>query len=259
MQDIGLTANHPLPVPVILAGGRGTRLAPMTRVLPKPLMPLGDGSIIDVLLHRLRLQGWDRATLAVGHMADLIRAYCGDGTRYDLVLEYIQEETPLGTVGPLALLPPDRLTDSLLVMNGDLLTTLRFSDLVAAHELAGAVATIAVFHRPVQMEFGVLELSADAAAALPRVTSYREKPEIPATVSMGVYVFRPEVLEYIEPGQPLDLPDLIHRLMGDGRTVAAYPYDGYWLDIGRHADYQTAIDDYERVRSELFSPAVVTS
>ena len=252
------TAGGPLPAPVILAGGRGTRLAPMTSVLPKPLMPLVDGPIIDVLLRQLRLQGWSRATLAVGHMADLIRAYCGDGSRYDMTVEYIQEQTPLGTVGPLALLPPDRLRQSLLVMNGDLLTALQFSDLVAAHERDDAIATIAVVHRPIQMEFGVLDLVSEPGHALPRITRYREKPEIPATVSMGVYVFRPEVMEYIEPGRPLDLPDLVHRLMADGRTVAAYPFDGYWLDIGRHADYQTAIDDFESVRSELF-PSLVAS
>lgn len=243
------------PTAVILAGGKGTRLAPMTRVLPKPLMPLVDGPIIDVLLRQLRLQGWDGATLSVGHMADLIRAYCGSGSRWDMRLEYVEEAEPLGTVGPLALLPEAAVGDALLVMNGDLLTTLRFAELVAAHRRSEALATIAVYRRDVQMEFGVLELLPDDEGGLPRVTSYTEKPEIPATVSMGVYVFRPEVLEYIDKGVRLDLPELVHRLMADGRTVTAYPFDGYWLDIGRHSDYQAAIDDFETIRHELFTGA----
>ena len=251
------TVDH--PAPVILAGGRGVRPSRMMSALPKPLLPLVDGPVIDVLLRQLRMQGWRRATLAVGHMADLIRAYCGDGTRYDLTLEYVEEDEPLGTVGPLALLPPERLARSLLVMNGDLLTSLRFADLIAAHERCGSIATIAVAHRPIRIEFGMLGLGPEGGSELPRVTSYREKPEIPATLSMGAYVFRPEVLEYIDAGRPLDLPDLVDRLMADGQRVSAYPYDGCWLDIGRHSDHQTAIEDFRRVRAELFPTIVVAS
>lgn len=243
-----------LPSPVILAGGKGTRLAPFTSVLPKPLMPLGDGPILDVLLQQLRVQGWDEVTLAVGHMADLIRAYCGDGSRYDMGVSYIQETTPLGTVGPLAFLPEEVRRRRLIVMNGDLLTTLRFRDLVAAHEESGAVLSIAVMRRPIKVEFGVLDLG-DSFGAAREITSYREKPEIESTVSMGVYVFEPEALDYVTPGEPLDIPALIGRLLADGRRVAGYPFDGYWLDIGRHSDYQQAIDDFERIREQLLAPA----
>lgn len=247
---------HGLPAPVILAGGKGTRLAPFTSVLPKPLMPLGDRPILDVLLQQLQAQGWNEATLAVGHMADLIRAYCGTGERYGMDVHYIQESTPLGTVGPLAFLPEEVRAQRLIVMNGDLLTSLRFRDLVAAHEESGATLTIAVMRRPIKVEFGVLDLGESVGAAR-EITSYREKPEIESTVSMGVYVFEPEALDYVTPGEPLDIPALIGRLLGDGQRVAGYPFDGYWLDIGRHSDYQQAIDDFERIRDKLLAPAEV--
>ena len=245
--------DHDMPAPVILAGGKGTRLAPFTSVLPKPLMPLGDGPILDVLLRQLRAQGWREITLAVGHMADLIRAYCGSGERYDMDVQYIQETTPLGTVGPLAFLPEETRSRRLIVMNGDLLTTLRFNDLVRAHEESGSVLTIAVMRRPIKVEFGVLDLGEQIGAAR-TITSYREKPEIESTVSMGVYVFEPEALEYVTPGEPLDIPALINRLLDAGLPVAGYPFDGYWLDIGRHSDYQQAIDDFEKIREQLLAP-----
>lgn len=245
-----------MPSPVILAGGKGTRLAPFTSVLPKPLMPLGDRPILDVLLQQLRAQGWREATLAVGHMADLIRAYCGTGERYGIDLRYVQETTPLGTVGPLAFLPESVRSERLIVMNGDLLTSLRFGDLVASHAESGAVLTIAVMRRPIKVEFGVLELG-DSLGAARAITSYREKPEIESTVSMGVYVFEPEALDYITPGKQLDIPALIGRLLDDGRRVAGYPFEGYWLDIGRHSDYQQAIDDFERIRDHLLAPVEV--
>jgi NDP-sugar pyrophosphorylase family protein len=239
-----------LPEPVILAGGRGTRLAPFTTVLPKPLMPLGDGPIIDVLLRQLRGQGWNRVTLAVGHMAGLIRAYCGDGAGYGLSISYLEETTPLGTVGPLAFVAPPRPGVPHLVMNGDILTSLSFHDFIAAHRASGAVASIAVFRRDVKLEFGVLELGEQLGGER-RVVGFREKPEIAATVSMGIYLFETEALSYIDKGSPMDLPELIDRLLDEGRSVAGYPFDGYWLDIGRHSDYQQAIDDFERMREHL--------
>jgi NDP-sugar pyrophosphorylase family protein len=219
-------------------------------------MPLGDGPILDTLLAQLRLQGWSEVTLSVGHMAALIRAYCGDGSKQGVRLDYIEEHEPLGTVGPLALLPPAAVRRPLIVMNGDLLTTLRFRDFADAHAASGAVASIAVYRRAIKMEFGVLDLAEDAGPER-RIVSYREKPEIEATVSMGVYMFEPEVLDYITPGERLDLPDLIHRLLADNRLVAGYPFDGYWLDIGRHSDYQQALDDFEQIRDHLLKPAEV--
>jgi NDP-sugar pyrophosphorylase family protein len=241
------------PHAVILAGGKGTRLAPLTTVLPKPLMPLGDGPILDVLLRQLAVQGWREVTLAVGHMASLIRAYCGNGSRYGLKLRYLEEEEPLGTVGPLAFLPDACRERPVLVMNGDLLTNLRFTDLVAAHNQSGAAASIAVQRADVQMEFGVMDLGEQIGDSR-RILNYREKPVLEATVSMGVYVFEPRALELIEPGVRLDLPQLVLRLLEREETVAGYPFEGFWLDIGRHSDYQKALEDFERMKDALLAP-----
>ncbi|MGD9695169.1 MAG: sugar phosphate nucleotidyltransferase [Thermoleophilia bacterium] len=241
------------PHAVILAGGKGTRLAPLTTVLPKPLMPLGDGPILDVLLRQLAGQGWREVTLAVGHMADLIKAYCGDGGRYGLKLSYLDEDEPLGTVGPLAFLPDEHRERPVLVMNGDLLTSLRFTDLVRAHAESAASASIAVQRRDVQMEFGVMDLGEDLGSSR-RILDYREKPLIEATVSMGVYLFEPEALELIDRGQRLDLPELVLRMLRRGMDVAGYPFEGYWLDIGRHSDYQRALEDFEKIKDELLAP-----
>jgi NDP-sugar pyrophosphorylase family protein len=241
------------PHAVILAGGKGTRLAPLTTVLPKPLMPLGDGPILDVLLRQLAVQGWREVTLAVGHMADLIRAYCGNGSRYGLKLRYLKEEEPLGTVGPLAFLPEAARERPILVMNGDLLTSLKFTDLVQAHVASGAAASIAIQRRDVQMEFGVLDLG-DPVGDSRQILNYREKPLLEATVSMGVYVFEPEAVDLIEPGLRLDLPEFVMRLLERGDKVAGYPFEGYWLDIGRHNDYQKALEDYERMKDALLAP-----
>jgi NDP-sugar pyrophosphorylase family protein len=242
------------PHAVILAGGKGTRLAPLTTVLPKPLMPLGEGPILDVLLRQLAVQGWREVTLAVGHMANLIRAYCGNGSRYGLKLRYLEEEEPLGTVGPLAFLPPAARQRPVLVMNGDLLTSLKFTDLVAAHVASGATASIAVQRRDVQMEFGVMDLGEQVGDSR-QILNYREKPLLEATVSMGVYVFEPEAVDLIEPGLRLDLPELVLRLLERGEKVAGYPFDGYWLDIGRHSDYQKALEDYEQMKDALLAPS----
>jgi NDP-sugar pyrophosphorylase family protein len=217
-------------------------------------MPLGDGPILDLLLRQLVAQGWVRATLAVGHMADLIRVYCGRGERWGLDLRYMDEEEPLGTVGPLAFMPDEARARPLLVMNGDLLTTLRFRDLVAAHEASGALASIAMHRREVRMEFGVIDHE-PGLGPLERVTGYREKPRIGATVSMGVYVFQPEAVAYIGRGERLDLPDLVQRLLDDGRPVGGYVFDGYWLDIGSHGDYSQAVEDFERLRPHLVMSA----
>lgn len=235
---------------MVLAGGRGTRLAPLTAALPKPLVPLGDGTVLDIVLGRLRAQGWRDVTLSIGHLGNLIRGCYGSGAGVGMRIRYVEEARPLGTVGPLALLPPVGQPRPLLVMNGDLLTTLPFTDLLRAHAASGAVASIAVKRRPIQMEFGVVDLG-DALGPQRRVVGYREKPVLHETVSMGVYAFEPEVLDYIVPGERLDLPELILRLIDDGRAVGAYPFEGYWLDIGSHSDYQAALDDFNRLRPLL--------
>lgn len=233
---------------VILAGGKGTRLAPFTTVLPKPLMPIGDRAILDIVLQQLSWQGFRRFTIAVGHLAHVIRAVIGDGSALGVTIDYHEEDVPLGTAGPLAVIADPGTT--FLAMNGDVLTTLDYRRLVEAHHSAGNVATIATHRRVVRTEYGVLHLK-PSNDLTQRVVDYEEKPELAYTVSMGVYVFEPEVLKYVPAGERFDVPDLILALLKAERPVGAYLYDGYWLDIGRHDDYQQALDDQDEIIPQL--------
>jgi len=229
---------------VILAGGKGTRLAPYTTVLPKPLMPIGDVPILEVVIRQLQHYGFQQITLAVGYLAELLMAYFNDGHRYGVEITYSREERPLGTAGALSLIHD--LNETFLLMNGDVLTTLDYGDLIRYHKTEGGVATIATHRRGVKVDLGVLETNDRH-----RVVDYIEKPTLYYQASMGIYVFEPEVLRYIEPAQALDFPELIKRLLAAGRDVVSYPYEGYWLDIGRPDDYAQAVQDFERLRTQF--------
>lgn len=231
---------------VILAGGKGRRLRPYTTVLPKPLMPLGDLPIIEVVLRQLARHGFDDVTMAVGYLAELLMAYCGDGSKFGVRLSYSKEDAPLGTAGPLALIDGLRRGDTFLVMNGDVLTTLDISAMLRHHKANAAVATIATHRREAQINYGIIESDGDG-----RVTAYIEKPTYTYRVSMGIYTLEPAVLDYVTPGDYLDLPDLVRRLMAANQSVMAYPFDGYWLDIGRHDDYERAVEEFETMRPRL--------
>jgi NDP-mannose synthase len=234
---------------VILAGGKGTRLAPYTRVLPKPLMPIGDMPILEILIRQLKCEGVEEVVLTVGHMAGLLRAFFNDGEQLGLNIRYSYEETPLGTAGPLALV--DGLGDeTFIVTNGDVLTTLRVSEMVRFHREQGAAATIAMHRRKVKIDLGVILCNGG-----PEVVGYIEKPTYDYSVSMGIYVFEPRVLSYIPPNQYLDFPNLVHKLLGAREKVVGYPFEGYWQDLGRPDDYEQANEDFERMRSE-FLPEV---
>jgi NDP-mannose synthase len=220
---------------VILAGGKGTRLQPFTVNFPKPLMPLGDTPVLEVLIQRLIHCGITDITLTLGHLAELVKAYFDH--RHQLVrqitLRYVEEEEPTGTAGSLGLVTG--LDDTFLVMNGDLLTNLDFDALVQFHREQKALLTIATHARRVKIDLGVLQFDDDY-----RITGYLEKPETTYHVSMGIYVYEPAVLQYVEPGQYLDFPDLVLRLLAHGERVCAYPNDSLWLDIGRPDDYAKA-------------------
>lgn len=232
---------------VILAGGRGTRLAPYTAVLPKPLMPIGDMPVLELLIRRLELCGVRRITLAVGYLSSLIRAYFGnDPARYGVLVDYSQETEPLGTAGPLALI--DDLHETFLVMNGDLLTDLDFQAMLAFHKAHEATATIGVYERDVPIDLGVIHT--DAAH---NVTGYIEKPVYHYQVSMGVYVLEPEALGFVPRNQRFDLPDLIRALLAADARVLAYRHTGYWLDIGRLDDYQQAQEDFVTLQESMFA------
>jgi NDP-sugar pyrophosphorylase family protein len=235
---------------VILAGGKGSRLGPYTTVLPKPLLPIGDRAILDVVIHQLRDFGFCDVTLAVGHLAHLVRAVMGDGSKWGLSIDYQEETEPLGTVGPLGDI--ERLDNSFLVMNGDVLTTLDYSGLMDLHQESGNLVTIASHRRVVRSDYGVLHVNGEAGQTRV-VTGFEEKPEVPYVVSMGVYAIEPRALDYIEAGVYLDVPDLVLRLIEAGEQVGSYLFDGYWLDIGRPQDYERAIAEYETLKTDLYA------
>ena len=237
---------------VVLAGGRGSRLAPYTAVLPKPLMPVGERAILEIVLRQLCAAGFDDVTLAVGHLSHLIHAVLGDGRANGTSIRYHVESEPLGTAGPLATIPD--LGQTFLMLNGDVLTTLDFRALVAVHEAAGNVLTIATHRRTVRTDYGVLRTNGRRGET-DRVLEYDEKPELEYTVSMGVYVLEREAVEHVPHGRYYDLPDLVIALLGAGAPVGSYPYDGYWLDIGREDDYRIAQADAERIVPELLRPS----
>jgi NDP-sugar pyrophosphorylase family protein len=229
---------------IILAGGKGTRLAPYTTVLPKPLMPIGDMPILEVILRQLKHFGFSDITLAVGHLASLLEAYFGRGEKYGLKISYSYEDQPLGTAGPIALV--DDLTDPFLVMNGDVLTSLDYRGIIEFHNRTGAVATIACCQKDVRINLGVL-----ATGDGDRLLDYIEKPTLSYRVSMGIYLFGRRVLRFLNGADPADLPDLIKRLISNGQSISLYQFDGYWRDIGTVEDYEQAQREFESLKDAL--------
>ncbi len=236
---------------VVLAGGKGTRLRPYTTVLPKPLMPVGDRPILDIVVRQLKAAGFERITMATGYLAELIEVFFRNGENYGISIDYFREQEPLGTVGALSMI--DGLGESdFLVMNGDVLTDIDYAALLEHHAASGAAATIATKTRDVRIELGVLVFGDPEDRS--RLTGYMEKPKVRYEASMGIYCFAPRALAHIERGKPLDFPTLITKLVGVGETVRAHRSDDYWLDIGRHDDYEAALDEFEQVKSRLLPP-----
>ena len=224
---------------IILAGGLGTRLRPFTTNFPKPLMPIGDVPILEILLRQLKRHGVSEATVMAGHLAYLIEGYFGDGASLGVSITYVREDDPLGTAGPLRQLR-GRFDDDVLVMNGDLLTDLDFAALMRRHREAAGVATIAVYRQNEQLELGVLDVTEAG-----NVVGYDEKPTLHLDVSMGAYAMAPNIFELIPSGR-YDMPQLIVDLLSAKQRVVAHRHDGLWLDIGRVEDYARAVDLFNR-------------
>jgi len=233
-------AAEPMPASmkaVILAGGRGTRLAPYTSVLPKPLMPIGDRSILEIVVAQLAGCGFTDVTFCVGYLSHLIRAVFDFRSHPDVDLTYVQEEAALGTAAPLRLV--EGLQDSFILMNGDVLTTLDYAAFLRHHRASGNALTVATRQRKIKIDYGVLYV--DEHGDTPgRVRAWAEKPEVPSIVSMGIYAIEPRALDQIPAEGDFDLPDLVRALIGAGEPVGIYNYDGLWFDIGRQEDYQAA-------------------
>jgi len=229
---------------IVLAGGQGTRLAPYTYILPKPLLPIDHMPILEVVLRQMKNAGVDEVVLTVGYLAGLLQSFFQDGSRLGLKVRYSCEQFPLGTAGPLALV--DGLTNTFLVTNGDVLTNLSFEELIRFHRERGGIATIASHHRQVRIDYGVLKMNGGY-----EIAGYDEKPTIDYVVSMGVYVFEPAVLKYIPHNQYLDFPDLVLKLIAAGEKVVSYPFEGYWMDLGRPDDYTQATQDFMQMKHEF--------
>lgn len=236
---------------VILCGGRGTRLAPLTSVLPKPLLPIGDRSILEIVVRRIARSGITDVTLCVGYLSHLIRAVFDNGPSKGLDITYLNEHEPLGTAGPLKRL--EGLDSTFLVMNGDVLTTLDLRELVAEHRRAKNALTIATHRRTLKIDYGVLRHQPDGQRD--RLVDFDEKPEVPLTVSMGIYIMEPSLLELIPDEGAFDFPDLARAAMAAELPVGVYLYDGSWFDIGRHEDFEQALlawaQDDSTLRAEL--------
>ncbi len=226
---------------VILAGGKGRRLKPYTLVLPKPLVPIGDIPILEIIIRQLAFYGFKDIYLACGYFYELIKAYFNDGTKWGVNLYYSVEEKPLGTVGPLKLLK-NELDEPFLVINGDILTDMNFLEIFQHHIINGKLMTIGVTEHKTKMEYGVVHLYENS------VIDYEEKPEIKHYVSMGVYIFAPYVLKYIEEGKKMDIPDLIHRFLDEDISINTYIYNGLWFDIGNKEDFEKAMESFNKHR-----------
>jgi NDP-mannose synthase len=224
---------------VVLAGGFGMRLRPYTTILPKPLLPIGDRPILEIILRQLAAADFTRVDLCVGHLGELIRVYFSEGTVIPETLElgwHWEPEEPLGTAGALRVVPG--LEGTFLVMNGDILTTLDYRALIEHHRQSGAALTIAVHGKRVEVDLGVIELAGE------RVTGYREKPTLSYDVSMGVYVYEARALEHLPDGA-CQFPELVERLLAAGEHVCAHRSDDMWFDLGTIAEYERAVAELD--------------
>ena len=222
---------------IILAGGLGTRLRPYTVVLPKPLMPIGQYPILEVIIRQLSKAGFDHVTLAVNHQAEIIKAFFQGGEKWKIKIDYSQEENPLGTMGPLKLIKD--LPKDFLVMNGDVLTDLNFSNFYDQHVGSQKIFSISSILRKQKIDFGVLETDSNQY-----LVEMKEKPEVSYQVSMGVYMLNEKVLDYIPNDAPFGFDSLMLKLIEVNEKISVTPFSGYWLDIGRPDDYEKAIEEF---------------
>jgi NDP-sugar pyrophosphorylase family protein len=228
---------------VVLAGGKGSRLRPYTVVLPKPLMPIGEYPILEVILRQLAGQGFDRVTLAVNHQAEIVRAFCGDGSRWGIIIDYSLETVPLSTIAPLCLIRD--LPENFLLMNGDVLTDLSMQKLYEEHVTQKRLFTIAASERTNIVDYGVLHASEN------QLTGFEEKPRFQYLVSMGVYILNRSVLDRVPAGQKYGFDDLMLNMLARKEPVHVERHSGYWLDIGRVDDYMRAVEEFDDRRKQL--------
>jgi len=225
-------------ITVIQAGGKGTRLRPYTYVLPKPLMPVGDVPVIEMLLKWLCRNGLQQVCVTIGYLGHLIRSLCRDGNQWGMEITYSEEPEPLGTIGPLLLIRK-QLTETFLVLNGDVITDLSLRDLISFHRAQQGLLTVAVTDKSMKLDLGVLGSEQN------RVRYFKEKPTMKFKVSMGIYCMEPEILELIPKGVYFGFDDLMHLMLDKNLPVYTYNHNGLWMDIGRQEDFQRAQEIFQ--------------
>ncbi len=237
---------------VIQAGGKGTRLYPYTAVLPKPLMPIGDAPILEIVVQQLVHHGFRDLTITIGHLGHLIMAVLGDGSRFGARIDYARESKPRGTIGALSGLRD--LHEPVLVMNGDLLTDFHFRDFMNAHRAGEADLSVGVYHKEIPVSLGVLDLDENNKAI-----GFREKPVLKFPCSMGIYAISPGLLPLIPRSGVFGFDDLMGLCLSRRIEVRAHPFDGLWLDIGRPEDYAGAAQMYHEHHERLLPPCRLDS
>ncbi len=229
---------------IIMAGGKGRRLRPYTAILPKPLMPVSDLPILEIILRQLKFYGVNKIVLAVGYLSELLKAYFGDGRKWGIDITYSYEDKNLGTIGALTLI--DNLEENFFVMNGDILTNINYQELMQTHLSGNSLCTIASYTKKVNIDLGVLETNKNN-----HLINYIEKPTLDYNVSMGIYAMNKKILEYMTYNEYLDIPQLMLQLIEQKVNPQIYKFSGLWLDIGRKEDYESAVDNFESNKNEF--------
>lgn len=224
---------------IILAGGKGSRLDPYTRILPKPLFPIGDKPIAEILVRQLQRAGSDEIIMCLGYLADFMKLYFQDGSYFGLKIRYSVENKPLGTAGPLRMVK--NLEENFIVVNGDELTTLDFQALYEHHIETQADMTVAVQKKSVSSSFGVLEVMDG------QITAYSEKPTTNYWASMGIYVVNKRIISFIPENERFDMPDLVQRLLLEQAKVVSYESQDCWFDIGTMGDLEKAKEAFDHL------------
>jgi NDP-sugar pyrophosphorylase family protein len=231
---------------VILAGGKGTRLRPYTVVLPKPLMPIGEYPILELVIRQLVNHGFNHITIAVNHQSDIIKAFFGDGSKWKVKIDYSLEDRPLGTMAPLKLIKD--LPSNFLVMNGDILTDIDYSSFYSKHVDNKNIFTISSYRRDSKIDYGVLEIDDNN-----QLTNFIEKPIKSFEVSMGIYMVNRQALSFIPENQSFGFDNLMLKLLENAKPVMVNLFSGFWLDIGRPDDYMQAIEDFADMKSRFIN------
>ena len=224
---------------VILAGGKGTRLKPYSISLPKPLVPVGEMPILEIIIRQLKKNGFERITITVNHFADIIQAFFGDGSKWDVQIDYSVESKALSTMGPFTLIKD--LPENFLIMNGDVLTDLNYHNFFSAHIIGSHHFTIGAHRRSDKLEYGVLLSNENS-----QLIGFQEKPINNYLVSMGVYMMSKEILQFIPEDTFFGFDHLMNKLIEKKKLPKVHEFDGYWLDIGRPEDYERAINEYHK-------------